>query len=149
VGYINQLTTYSNPSCHFDVIIRYQDIAQHSKRMCLIASHDIIRPPCSFSPPLTWDMENASGTPSSSRLPSTSHPPSGSSRAPSCKSVEGGAYELNALSSQALVSEPEKRTWFSRAVLRFARQRPSLYNQCRKVILYIRGPRPKVDLPRA
>lgn len=93
------------------------------------------------NPRLSRSMENGamSSTPSVSPLPS-------SDQESSKQSLETGpVLELNESSQAGL---PERSTWVSRALAKFSTQHPRACGLCKKFALYIRGPRPKVDLPR-
>ncbi len=80
-------------------------------------------------------------TSSSARLPSTDPSNHGSSQ----QRLEADpVLELNELSSQVVVPGSERDTWFSVALSKFSRQ----HRLFRRIALYMRGPRPTVDLPR-
>lgn len=55
--------------------------------------------------------------------------------------------ELPQLPTQPIFSIPNP-TWSSRVVRRVSSRHPRLYERLNKIYLYIRGPRPKVDLAR-
>lgn len=58
-------------------------------------------------------------------------------------------YELDALSGVQVPLQPEPTTWPSRASRTFAHTNPRAHAWIVRAIRYLRGPRPKVDLPRA
>ncbi|KAF9527813.1 hypothetical protein CPB83DRAFT_894993 [Crepidotus variabilis] len=120
------------------------------------------------SAPLTRTRsESESGLTLTSRpgfvtLPSSestqSHYTAASTTAADEKGYEGadtGIYELavrtpelgSESESELVQVQPRRKTWVSKVKQSVARRYPSTYTRIRRVVLYVRGPRPKVDLP--
>lgn len=60
--------------------------------------------------------------------------------------VEERSYELNSLYAESSFPGPHRMTRFSRISRSFANWNPRVHEWITKAALYVRGPRPKVDL---
>lgn len=58
-------------------------------------------------------------------------------------------YELEALYGETTLPQTTRRSWLSRTSRSFVNRNPRTGAWITKAALYVRGPRPKVDLPRA
>ncbi|KAF8807725.1 hypothetical protein BYT27DRAFT_7098483 [Phlegmacium glaucopus] len=76
---------------------------------------------------------------------SSSHP-GNSSLHISKPSIDDRPYELHIISTGAVIGS-ERRTWLSTASRRLASNHPAFHAWLTKAVIYVRGPRPKVDLP--
>ncbi|KAF8973871.1 hypothetical protein BDZ97DRAFT_1777329, partial [Flammula alnicola] len=99
------------------------------------------------------EIPNSDHTPassSSSRLSTSKSSPDGPSRSLSKQNlvVTERPYELETLYGEPIHTRPRRVvTWLSRASRSFADRNPRAHAWVTKAVLYIRGPRPKVDLP--
>lgn len=118
-------------------------------------SLDILSTLCSIMQP---DITEYDSSPSSSQLSSTAKRPAGLSSVSRSLStsktnvnvaVEERPYELESLYRDPPPSRPgHTPPWLVRASESFGRTNPRLYGWARKSWLYVKGPRPKVDLHR-
>ncbi|KDR85343.1 hypothetical protein GALMADRAFT_132046 [Galerina marginata CBS 339.88] len=91
---------------------------------------------------------NATAASSSSRLSATktSSPPDRNISKQNLVTVEDRPYELETFYGEQVVPNTQRRSWLSRTSHAFASRNPRAHAWAMKAVLYLRGPRPKVDL---
>lgn len=62
--------------------------------------------------------------------------------------VSERSYELDTLYGEPIIPQPTRQSWLTRTSRSFITRNPRTGAWITKVVLYVRGPRPKVDLPR-